>query len=519
MLSNNSTGRKRTPTTLTISADAVMQKPPSPSGSESSKQGMARRQWQRGQQGADAPVGSCSDLLSPSVYSSELGVARVSSDSDTILSDISGATTPSTCVEEQHRKTATDGGTAQTEPNDTPKYRTKGCMPLLTLCLVQLMQASSYIGRFIMDGRVLALVGGILMVAPLVGFVILEKLIADERSFHAPVLMQALIHGMAALFIEVLTNRRFGLFVRTPHPLRVASVLPLVAIYCTAVLLSQAAQRTNSVHGTVQTMQCALPLAVMALLAATAGASQSAVGNRVRRAVARISANAGEPKLAADAGRVAGRWVAWPLGVAVGVAVWAPAHSVILATDSTGVGVPTRGLTLAYTAGSLVLSLGSLVAHALLLVGTSEFMARRPGLSPVAFLRHFAPLCMLALLVLWPLAESPLHVIETLDGRTLGACVGVACLGALALVARTAMLCSQQSDGPFGVAVIIQAKPLVCLAIGWWIYGYAYLSRQSQAFFVALALLIVWVAQRLLFSKSPLGPILSLHHYHKPSSV
>ncbi|KAJ1905491.1 hypothetical protein LPJ81_001900 [Coemansia sp. IMI 209127] len=485
-----------------------MQKPSSPSGSESSR-GMARRQWLPRGNDIEA-AGDTSSM----VYS-DLGVPRVSSDSDTIASDISGATTPSPYVDEQRPK-AQDSGAVRLD-GSAEKYRGQEGVPFLARCLMYVTQESNAVGRWMVDARVVAILGGISMVGPSVGFVILEKLVADDLGFHSPVLVQALVHGMTAVLIEMLTNRRFGLFVRAPHPLRVAPMLPLVAIYCIGVFLSQAAHKINSIHGTFQTIQSALPLAVMTLLA-TISAPQSVVASRLRRAVAHVSSclQTADPKSSADPMKAASaRWVAWPLAVAMGVTVWAPANNAVLATDGTGLGGRPHGVAVAYALGSVALSLSSLAAHTLLLVGTSEFIARRPGLSAAAFLRHFAPLCMISLLVLWPVAESPLYVVQALDARTLGACFGVACLGALALIARTAMLSAPASDGVFGVAVVSQAKPLVCLAIGWWVYGYKYSTRQTLAFFVALALVLVWVAQRLLFSKSPRSPILSLHHYHK----
>ncbi|KAJ1782144.1 hypothetical protein LPJ67_005208, partial [Coemansia sp. RSA 1938] len=85
----------------------------------------------------------------------------------------------------------------------------------------------------------------------------------------------------------------------------------------------------------------------------------------------------------------------------------------------------------------------------------------------------FAPLCMLAMLVLWPLVEQPVAVFAALDARRLASCIGVALLGSLSWIARIAMLRANVSDGVVGVAVIAQIKPLVCLAIGWWSFGYA----------------------------------------------
>ncbi|KAJ2856387.1 hypothetical protein GGI22_003832, partial [Coemansia erecta] len=228
---------------------------------------MARRQWPLRGNDIEATGDSSS-----TVYS-DLGVPRISSDSDTIASDISGATTPSPYVDEKRPKA---------QESRAEKYRADEGVPFLARCLMYVTQESSMVGRWMVDARVVAILGGVSMVGPSVGFVILEKLVADDLDFHSPVLVQALVHGMTAFLIEMLTSRRFGLFVRAPHPLRVAPMLPLVAIYCVGVFLSQAAHKVNSIHGTFQTIQSALPLAVMALLA-TIRAPQSVVASRLRR--------------------------------------------------------------------------------------------------------------------------------------------------------------------------------------------------------------------------------------------
>ncbi|KAJ2757100.1 hypothetical protein H4S06_003210 [Coemansia sp. BCRC 34490] len=558
-----SSSRKRTPPTATPpaicvpdeGATPVSSKPPSPLGLEDGRPGIVgRRHRSRGGLELGAVEGrdllaSASASASSSTTVLELGARRESSDSDTIGSDTSEAGTP---VERLIHAAATklaaaaegSGGSA------TASGGRRACdahhvsaPPALALWMARAARDASsdrsrWLRAWMVDARVVAVLGGGAMVAPAVGYVILEKLVADDLEFHSPVLMLALVHGMAALLVELLTNRPFGVFVRAPAPMRVAPLLPLVAVYCAAVMAAQAAQRINSIHGTFQTTQCALPLAVAALLAALRtgggtganGARHPTVCGRLRRLVAQVArapatdaAQSSKPAAAnsGGGGNSSGRWVALPLAVALGISVWAPAYRTIIATETVG-GAPTlgaqpTGAVLAYALESAALSAASLALHALFLVGASEFMSRRPGLSAAAFLRHFAPLAMLALLVLWPAAERPLYVLQTLDARALASCAGVACLGALALVARTAMLGAAASDGVFGVAVIMQIKPLVCLAIGWWVYGYAYSARQPVAFFGALALVALWIGQRLVFSAPPRSPLLSLHHYYKPS--
>ncbi|KAJ2658899.1 hypothetical protein IWW48_003799 [Coemansia sp. RSA 1200] len=566
--SSSSSSRKRAPPTAAAAAAAICvpdegitpisSKPPSPLGLEDGRTAIVgRRHRSRGGLelsaiGGGGGGGGGGDLLmsaSSSTTVLELGTRRESSDSDTIGSDTSDAGTP---VERLIHATtmlaaeaAEGSGSAMASGGRRAGDDHQTAPPALALWMARAARDASNDRsrwmRWMVDARVVAVLGGIAMVAPGVGYVILEKLVADDLEFHSPVLMLALVHGMTALFIELLTNRPFGLFVRAPTPMRVAPLLPLVAVYCAGVLTAQAAHRINSIHGTFQTTQCALPLAVAALLAAlrsngassSNGARHPTVCGRLRRLVAQV-VRAPATDAAPGAGKMAtggssngggsnssGRWVALPLAVALGISVWAPAYRTIIATEMVG-GAPTlsaqpTGAVLAYALESVALSAASLALHALFLVGASEFISRRPGLSAAAFLRHFAPLAMLSLLVLWPAAERPLYVLQTLDARALASCAGVACLGAVALVARTAMMGAAASDGVFGVAVVMQIKPLVCLAIGWWVYGYPYSARQPAAFFVALALLALWISQRLVFSTPPRSPLLSLHHYYKPS--
>ncbi|KAJ2591003.1 hypothetical protein GGH99_006826, partial [Coemansia sp. RSA 1285] len=458
-----SSSRKRTPPTATPpaicvpdeGAPPVLSKPPSPLGLEDARPGIVgRRHRSRG--GLELGAIEGRDLLASAAASAsssttvlELGARRESSDSDTIGSDTSEAGAP---VERLIHAATTKlaaaegggGGSAMASGGRRAGdgHHASPPSPALALWMARAARDASngrsrWMRAWMVDARVVAVLGGAAMVAPAVGYVILEKLIADDLEFHSPVLMLALVHGMAALLVELLTNRPFGLFVRAPTPMRVAPLLPLVAVYCAGVLAAQAAQRINSIHGTFQTTQCALPLAVAALLAAlrtgggssSSGARHPTVCGLLRRLVAQVArapaadAAPGAGKMPAASsggggGNSSGRWVALPLAAALGISVWAPAYRTIIATETAGGAQPT-GAVLAYALESVALSAASLALHALFLVGASEFMSRRPGLSAAAFLRHFAPLAMLALLVLWPAAERPLYVLQTLDARAL----------------------------------------------------------------------------------------------------
>ncbi|KAJ1933585.1 hypothetical protein FBU59_005980 [Linderina macrospora] len=167
----------------------------------------------------------------------------------------------------------------------------------------------------------------------------------------------------------------------------------------------------------------------------------------------------------------------------------------------------------------MLLSLASLLVNASLLVGINEHLQQHPGLSAAAFLRHFTPLCTLVLLLLWPVLEAPVDMLETVwlgptsALRVVLSCVGVAILGALSYVAKVALLKSAVSDGPVGVAMVGQIHTIVCLAIGWWSYGYAHWGLQVLGFYIAVGCLAVWAVSRITTNVGDLVPVLSSHSF------
>ncbi|KAI9504417.1 hypothetical protein BX070DRAFT_222154 [Coemansia spiralis] len=493
-----------------------------------------------------------SDLLAGSEIET-----RVSSDgdSDTIGSD-NGSLTPS-CIFDQPLSACTSSTHVDELEYLTPrplhasswfgllkqrleKRHGEENVPYLTLFILRAFKVPSSLKlHYVLYPRVISVLGGISMVAPGVAFIILEKLIADDLDFHSPVFMQVLVQGLTALMLELFTSR-WGLFVRS-EPLRVLPMLPLVAIYTLGVLLSQSAHKVNSVHGTYQTIQTGLPFVVALIMASSS--SSTTLTAKLKRAAANVAGFAigdaqqpnmlllprhepdifggghRESKISRLVGSESGRWVAAPLSILVAAAIWSPSYAMVGATkmaDGSDITFIPASLSIAYGLLSLSLSLGSLLAHALLLVGINGYISRCPGLSTAAFLRHFAPLCMMSLLVVWPMVEKPLEVLPELNTRALFSCIGVACLGALALIAKTAMLRSEVGDGAFGVAVVSQAKPLVCLAIGWWAYGYAYIQRQSVALLLASLVMAIWVIQRMSTAQPMQRPIISLRSYRSP---
>ncbi|KAJ2550658.1 hypothetical protein IWW35_003187 [Coemansia sp. RSA 1878] len=214
-----------------------------------------------------------------------------------------------------------------------------------------------------------------------------------------------------------------------------------------------------------------------------------------------------------------GRKLAVAVGCLVAIATWSPSYVLVNSGSSRLLGTHGMGVVWARSALNIGLSLASVTCNGMLHVAISRQLQQRPKHSSTAFVRDFAPLCMLAMLVLWPLVEQPVAVFAALDARRLASCIGVALLGSLSWIARIAMLRANVSDGVVGVAVIAQIKPLVCLAIGWWSFGYASSWVQVIAFSTACACLACWCLLRLAFTEYPdLVPVISPHMYRSARS-
>ncbi|KAI8319748.1 hypothetical protein GQ54DRAFT_306035 [Martensiomyces pterosporus] len=215
-----------------------------------------------------------------------------------------------------------------------------------------------------------------------------------------------------------------------------------------------------------------------------------------------------------------GRWVTIPLSLSIALAVWSPAYRMVstsVAVEELEIGLSTS-LAWARCALNIVLSAASVLVNAALLVEINEYLQQHPGLSAASFLRHFTPVCTLISLVLWPMVEQPAEALEMLTSgpssmRISLSCVGVCTLGALSYIARTAMLRAAVTDGPVGVAVVGQVKTAVCLAIGWWSYGYAHWKLQVVGFYLAVGCLALWAVRRLAAKYPDLQPAISLHTF------
>ncbi|KAJ2797285.1 hypothetical protein H4R20_005239, partial [Coemansia guatemalensis] len=134
----------------------------------------------------------------------------------------------------------------------------------------------------------------------------------------------------------------------------------------------------------------------------------------------------------------------------VAAAIWAPKYVMVEGRNN----FPSRSSVIVWMRGLLNLgfSFANVICNAMLLIGIGKQLRKQPDHSPIAFVRYFAPLCMLSILLLWPMLEDPADVLAKLDAHRLVPCLGVAALGALSLIARVAMIRVPVSDGPVGVA-------------------------------------------------------------------
>ncbi|KAJ1902118.1 hypothetical protein LPJ66_000293 [Kickxella alabastrina] len=196
---------------------------------------------------------------------------------------------------------------------------------------------------------------------------------------------------------------------------------------------------------------------------------------------------------AAETNNAFGRWLALPACISAALAIWSPAFSMVAYTNIISSG-GNHWLRLLI---GLLLALATLVLSAGFFLAVDQHLAQHPTLSAASFMRHFAPMVTVMLLILWPLVERPLDVLDAASPKALGISVAVAMLGALTLMAKVMMVRVGVSDGVVGVAMIGLIKPVVCLAVGWWIYGYRYSSLQLAGFVLATACLTAWSLLRL----------------------
>ncbi|KAJ2886802.1 hypothetical protein H4R27_000419 [Coemansia aciculifera] len=460
-------------------------------------------------------------------------------------------------------------------------------IPFLTLLLLRMTSTTAselvlagrwrQLRRYIVHPRTVSVLGGLAMIAPGVGFTVLEKALADDLDFHFPCFLQILIQAMTSVILELSTGRH-GFFCRgdtgsnNSDSVRTARLVPLAALYAASMLLAHCSRQLQSVHGTYLVAQSALPIVVLVMMGSAAvsyqnfhsrsplkqqddaeyvpslmrflrhsasqliGKGRSSLGWTSEQMADSVvgpstsdsdgngyssnSSNADSQESECYGVACTARWVAIPVAIGAAVAAWAPAYSLALIPVHSGSGP--WGMSSFVWARSLLsaaVSIAGVLVKAQLLVATSRQLSSAP-MSAARLLRHLAPLCMLVALVLWPVVGTPVDAIEALTPRILFSALGVAALGALANIARVAMLQAPVSDGVLGVAVLTQTRALTCLAIGWWAYGYLHWSLQTAGFALAVASTALWSVLRLclpLHSRTP-AIVVSAHSYRPPRS-
>ncbi|KAJ2422244.1 hypothetical protein GGF41_003574 [Coemansia sp. RSA 2531] len=460
-------------------------------------------------------------------------------------------------------------------------------IPYLTLLLLRMTSTTAselvltgrwrQLRRYIVHPRTVTVLGGLAMVAPGVGFTVLEKALAEDLDFHFPCFLQILIQAMTSVILEISTGRH-GFFCRgdttnNSDSVRTARLVPLAALYAASMLLAHCSRQLQSVHGTFLVAQSTLPVIVLVMMGSAAVSCQNFHSRRLlkqqddaeyvpslmrflRRSASQLigkgrsslgwtseqmvdavvgpstSDSDGNGSSSNSSGDTdsqgserygvacTARWVAIPVAIGAAVAAWTPAYSLAMIPVHSGSGPwGMSSFVWARSFLSAAVSIAGVLVKAQLLVATSRQLSSAP-MSAARLLRHLAPLCMLVALVLWPVVGTPVDAIEALTPRILFSALGVAALGALANIARVAMLQAPVSDGVLGVAVLAQTRALTCLAIGWWAYGYLHWSLQTAGFALAIASTTLWSVLRLCLPLNSRTPdiVISAHSYRLPRS-
>ncbi|KAJ2690548.1 hypothetical protein IWW39_000642 [Coemansia spiralis] len=456
-------------------------------------------------------------------------------------------------------------------------------IPFLALLLLRLTSTTAselvltdrwrQLRRYLLHPRTVSVLGGLATVVPGVGFTLLEKALADDLGYHFPCFLQVLVQAMTSVILELSTGRH-GFFSRGDNTsnsdsVRTARLVPLAALYAASMLLAHCARQLQSAHGTYLVAQSTLPVIVLVMM----GSASATCLNVHRRRSLRQEDAEYTPSLKRflrrsatqliDQGRCslgwatekradsipasdsesngyssnrsstaenqaaerydvacAARWAAIPIAIGTAVAAWAPVYSLVLIPVHARIGI--WSITSVEWARSLLciaVSIASVLVKAQLLVATSRLLSGAP-MSAARFLRHFAPLCMLIALVLWPVVGTPVDAIEALTPRILFSSLGVAAIGALASIACVSMLQASVSDGALGVAVLAQTRSLTCLGIGWWAYGYIHWPLQTAGFIVAVGSTVLWAVLRLCLPLHPRTPaiVVSANSYRTQRS-
>ncbi|KAJ2745397.1 hypothetical protein GGI20_002199 [Coemansia sp. BCRC 34301] len=365
-------------------------------------------------------------------------------------------------------------------------------IPFLTCQLLRLTSTTAA-GRLALHPRTVSVAGGTCVVVLGVLFAVGEKALGDDLGFQFPCLVQILAQALTAVVLELFTGRH-AFFCRSEEPVRTARLAPLAALYAASMVLAHCARQLQSAHGAYLVAQTAQPIIVMAMMSKDKSIDEEK-----------------EPPSNGRRFKLASTWAAVVVAAGSALAAWTPAYSLALVPVGGG---REAGSAWARSVLGLGVSMAGALVNAQLLVATANQLA--PPQTPARLARHLAPLCMLAALVLWPVVGAPVDAVETLTPRVLLSLLGVALLGALASIARIAMLRADVAGGALGVAVLTQARTLVCLAVGWWAYGFLHWPLQTAGFAIAAAAFVVWTTLRLCAPLSSSSPVLSVHAYRAP---
>ncbi|KAJ2599459.1 hypothetical protein GGF39_002213 [Coemansia sp. RSA 1721] len=310
----------------------------------------------------------------------------------------------------------------------------------------------------------LCIIGIVIYVGLSVAYGTVHKLIlADQRRFEHPFFVHIAAMGCLSLVLELGGLMAVG----RKSAMRAGRTLPLAMVYVGAQVTRHWAMQRNSIHGGVQML-----LAVQPLVVAFMG----------RQKIPCISA----PVF----------WVVAATCVSVAVAVWSPAFSMVYFEESMG---PLENASKLYwLATSWSLAMAAVMLGSLFYVSVTRFFDHHPGVSLAMFARHFASLSFLLLLVAWPMVESPVGVLESINSENTWVMLGVALAGALVFVLRLWLLREPLVGGPAGLCMIEHYRTLVCLGIGWWAYGYLYWWLQVLGMAIGAGGLILWSLIRII---------------------
>ncbi|KAJ2857348.1 hypothetical protein J3B02_001067 [Coemansia erecta] len=247
--------------------------------------------------------------------------------------------------------------------------------------------------------------------------------------------------------------------------------LPLALVYVVSLVTRYWAMQRNSIHGGIQVTLALQPLVIIFMS---------------RHKIAEHSSSRS-------------LWIIAITCIFVALAVWSPAFRMVYFEETFG--ILENASKLYFLVTSWVLAFMAVALSSLFYISATQFFDSYPGVSLLMFVRHFSSLCFLLLLVVWPVVESPVGVLETVDSRGIYMALGVAAIGALAFVLKMWLLTVPLVGGPAGLCMLEHYRTLICLGIGWWVYGYLYSGLQMSGLVIGGGALVLWSLCRIIQAK------------------